>query len=134
MQANFTLKFNHMLKKTIISCAMIGTFALALASSGGGDKKKAESLRKPDFTPIRTTNGFTLKAGPAYTGSHTFYSVRTNNVVTCNTVVTYQQGNKVFILPYKSSSRVNINVTPDKSMFQQHNNLNAFDLKFRLRK
>ena len=123
-----------MLKKTIISCAMIGTFALALASSGGGDKKKAESLRKPDFTPIRTTNGFTLKAGPAYTGSHTFYSVRTNNVVSCNTVVTYQQGNKVFILPYKNSSRVNINVTPDKSTYQQHNNLNAFDLKFRLRK
>ena len=134
MQANFTLKLNHMLKKTIISCAMIGTFALALASSGGGDKKKAESLRKPDFTPIRTTNGFTLKAGPAYTGSHTFYSVRTNNVVSCNTVVTYQQGNKVFILPYKNSSRVNINVTPDKSTYQQHNNLNAFDLKFRLRK
>ncbi|OQP51741.1 hypothetical protein A4H97_26380 [Niastella yeongjuensis] len=133
MQANFTLKLNHMLKKTIISCAMIGAFALALASSGGGDKKKAESLRKPDFTPIRTTNGFTLKAGPSYTGSHTFYSVRTNNVITCNTVVTYQQGNKVFILPYKSSSRVNINVTPDKSTYQ-HNNLNAFDLKFRLRK
>ncbi|MFL5746624.1 MAG: hypothetical protein ACJ751_18250 [Niastella sp.] len=123
-----------MLKKTIISCAMIGTFALALASSGGGDKKKAESLRKPDFTPIRTTNGFTLKAGPAYTGSHTFYSVRNNNVITCNTVVTYQQGNKVFILPYKSSSRVNINVTPANSSYQQHNNLNAFDLKFRLRK
>jgi len=123
-----------MLKKTIISCAMIGTFALALASSGGGDKKRAESLRKPDFTPIRTTNGFTLKAGPAYTGSHTFYSVRTDNVITCNTVVTYQQGNKVFILPYKNSSRVNINVTPDKSNFQQHNNLNAFDLKFRLHK
>ncbi|OQP42569.1 hypothetical protein A4D02_13470 [Niastella koreensis] len=113
---------------------MIGTFALALASSGGGDKKKAEMLRKPDFTPIRTTNGFTLKAGPAYTGSHTFYSVRTNNVITCNTVVTYQQGNKVFILPYKNTSRVNINVTPDKSLYQQHTNLNAFDLKFRLRK
>jgi len=124
-----------MLKKTIISCAMIGTFALALASSGGGDKKKAESLRKPDFTPIRTTNGFTLKAGPAYTGSHTFYSVRTNNVITSNTVVTYQQGNKVFILPYKSSSRVNINVTPDNSAYyRQHNNLNVLDLKFRLRK
>jgi hypothetical protein len=133
MQANSTLKLNHMLKKTIISCAMIGAFALALASSGGGDKKKAESLRKPDFTPIRTTNGFTLKAGPAYTGSHTFYSVRTNNVITRNTVVTYQQGNKVFILPYKNTSRVYVNVTPDNSTYQ-HNNLNAFDLKFRLRK
>jgi hypothetical protein len=128
MQANSTLKLNHMLKKTIISCAMIGAFALALASSGGGDKKKAETLRKPDFTPIRTTNGFTLKAGPAYTGSHTFSCVRANNYITHNTVVTYQQGNRVFILPYKSR----INVMPDNSTYR--NNLNAFDLKFRLRK
>ncbi|HUP10719.1 MAG TPA: hypothetical protein VM187_00860 [Niastella sp.] len=118
-----------MLKKTIISCAMIGVFALALASSGGGDKKKAETLRKPDFTPIRTTNGFTLKAGPAYTGSHTFNSVRSNNYITRSTVVTYQQGNKVFILPYKSR----VTCTPDKSSYNR-NNLNAFDLKIRLRK
>lgn len=120
-----------MLKKTIISCAMIGVFALALASSGGGDKKNAETLRKPDFTPIRTTNGFTLKAGPAYTGSHTFSSVRANNFITRSTVVTYQQGNKVFILPYNSQNRVNM--TPDKSSYNR-NNLNAFDLKIRLRK
>jgi hypothetical protein len=128
MQANSTLKLNHMLKKTIISCAMIGAFALALASSGGGDKKKAEALRKPDFTPIRTTNGFTLKAGPAYTGSHTFSNTSTNNYITRSTVVTYQQGNKVFILPYKSR----VNVAAVNSSYR--NNLNAFDLKFRLRK
>jgi hypothetical protein len=128
MQANSTLKFNHMLKKTIISCAMIGAFALALASSGGGDKKKAEALRKPDFTPIRTTNGFTLKAGPAYTGSHTFSNASTDNYITRSTVVTYQQGNKVFILPYKSR----VNVTPVN--YSYRNNLNAFDLKIRLRK
>ena len=117
-----------MLKKTIISCAMIGAFALALARSGGGNKKKAEALRKPDFTPIRTTNGFSLKAGPVYSGSHTFSSVRTNNYITHNTVVTYQQGNKVFILPYKSR----VNVTPDN--YSYRNNLNAIDLKIRLRK
>ncbi|WP_205513142.1 hypothetical protein [Longitalea arenae] len=117
-----------MLKKTIISCAMIGAFALALASSGGGDKKKAEALRKPDFTPIRTTNGFTLKAGPAYSGSHILSSVRTNNYITHNTVVTYQQGNKVFILPYKGR----VNVSCDHSTYR--NNLNALDLKIRLRK
>lgn len=120
-----------MLKKTIISCAMIGAFALALASSGGGDKKKAEALRKPDFTPIRTTNGFTLKAGPTYTGSRTFSSVRSNNFITRSTVVTYQQGNKVFILPYNRSRAVNI--SSDKSSYNR-NNLNAFDLKIRLRK
>jgi len=42
--------------------------------------------------------------------------------------VTYQQGNKVFILPYKSR----VNVTPVN--YSNRNNLNAFDLKIRLRK
>lgn len=116
-----------MLKKTIISCAMIGAVALAIASSGGGDKKKEAALRKPDFTPIRTTNGFTLKAGPIYTGSHLVSSERTTNYVTFNTVVTYQQGNKVFILPHRS--RV---VVADNSTYR--NNLNVLDLKIRLRK
>lgn len=115
-----------MLKKTIISCAMIGAVALAIASSGGGDKKRAESLRKSDFTPIRTTNGFTLKAGPVYTGSHIFSNVRNANYV--NTVVTYQQGNKVFILPYKPR----VNMTPDRAYYR--NNLNVIDLKIRFHK
>jgi hypothetical protein len=129
MQANSTQKLNHMLKKTIISCAMIGTFALALASSGGGDKKKAEALRKPDFTPIRTTNGFTLKAGPIYTGSHIFSSERTSTYITHNTVVTYQQGNKVFILPYKSR----VTIPPAVNTVNNYRtNLNAFDLKIAL--
>ena len=128
MQKNSTLKLNHMLKKTIISCAMIGAVALALASSGGGDKKRAETLRKSEFTPIRTTNGFTLKAGPMYTGSHTFINARSANYVSYNTVVTYQQGNKVFILPYKPR----VTVAPDNNAFRT--NLNAFDLKIRLRK
>lgn len=121
-----------MLKKTIISCAMIGAVALALASSGGGDKKRAETLRKPDFTPIRTTNGFTLKAGPMYTGSHVFTTVRSSNYITTNTVVTYQQGNKVFILPYKPRVMPRVIVSPDNTTY--HTNLNAIDLKFRLHK
>lgn len=117
-----------MLKKTIICCAMIGAVALAVASSGGGDKKKAGSLRNSDFTPIRTTNGFTLKAGPTYTGSHVFSSERNSSTIIYNQVITYRQGNTIFILPHKS--RVHIN--PDRSGYRT--NINALDLKIRLRK
>jgi hypothetical protein len=127
MQANFTQKLNHMLKKTIISCAMIGAVALAVASSGGGDKKKADATRKTEFTPIKTTNGFTLKAGPAYTGSHTFSSLRNKNTITYNTVVTYQKGNSIFILPHRA--RVNTATTPTF-----RSNLNLLDLRIRLHK
>lgn len=113
-----------MLKKSIISCAMIGAVALALASSGGG-KKKTNSPLRAEFTPIRTTNGFTLKTGPSYTGSQVFSSERSKGYITYNALVTYQQGNKIFILP----SQVKVNTKP---LFRS--NLNALDLRFRLSK
>jgi hypothetical protein len=125
MQANFTQKLNHMLKKSIISTAMIGAVVLALASSGGGDKKKSEASRNSAFTPIRTTNGFTLKAGPNYTGSRLFSVERNNNYVTYNSVVTYQKGNSVIILPHQT--RISTGAS-------YRSNLKLLDLKFRLRK
>jgi len=127
MQANFTLKLNQMLRRTIISCAMVGTVALALASSGGGGKKGNQSNvpLKPEFTPIRTTNGFTLKAGPLYTGSQLARSQNSVSYITYNSLVTYEQGNKIFILP--SSVKI-------KSQPQFRSNLNVLDLKVRLRK
>ena len=115
-----------MLKRTIISCTMIGAVALALASSGGGDKKKSETPRNSTFTPIRTTNGFTLKAGPSYTGSSIFSSERNKSYITYNTVVTYQKGNSVIILPHQA--RISTSATTFRS------NLKLLDLKFRLRK
>jgi hypothetical protein len=126
MQANFTQKLNHMLKKTIISCTMIGAVALALASSGGGDKKKSEAPRNSIFTPIRTTNGFTLKAGPSYTGSRLFSIERSKGFVTYNSVVTYQKGNSVIILPHQSRMSTN------SSTFRS--NLKLLDLKYRIGK
>jgi hypothetical protein len=126
MQANFTLKLNQMLRSTIICCAMVGTVALALASSGGGGKKNQSNIPlKPEFTPIRTTNGFTLKAGPLYSGSHLSRSQQASSYITYNSLVTYEQGNKIFILP--SSVKI-------KSQPTFRSNLNVLDLKVRLRK
>lgn len=125
MKANSTLKFNHMFKKTLISCAMIGAVALAAVASSGGGKKKSETPLKPIYTPIRTTNGFTLKAGPLYTGSHILGSERSRNHITYNAVVTYQKGNTVYILP----QQVRMNTKPSFK-----SNLNLLDLKIKLHK
>lgn len=125
MKANSTLKFNHMLKKTLISCAMIGAVALAAVASSGGGKKKSEAPLKPIYTPIRTTNGFTLKAGPSYTGSHILSAERNRNFITYSTVVTYQKGNTVYIMP----QQVRMNTKP-----AFRNNLNLLDLKINLHK
>ncbi|WP_162915633.1 hypothetical protein [Paraflavitalea soli] len=114
-----------MLKKTLISCAMIGAVALAAVASSGGGKKKSEAPLKPIYTPIRTTNGFTLKAGPSYTGSHILSSERSRNFITYSTVVTYQKGNTVYILPQQVKSAI-------KPTFKT--NLNLLDLKIKLHK
>jgi len=127
MQANFTQKLNHMLKKTIISCAMIGAVALAVASSGGGDKKKKQDTRAiPEFTPIRTTNGFTLRSGLTYTGSSILSTSSNERYTTYNTVVTYQKGNSIYILPHQTR------VSTSGATFRS--NLHLLDLRIRIRK
>lgn len=127
MQANFTLNLNHMLKKSlIIGVAMIGTVVLALASSGGGgSKKKSLASTKQGFAPLRTSNGLTLKAGPSYTGSY-IHSSQRNNILSYKTLVTYQKGNTIFILPYKYKLNT--------SRQAVRNNFNALDLRISIRK
>ena len=125
MQLNYTLKLNHMLKKSIISFTMIGIVALALASSGGGGTKK-KSILRPEFTPVRTSNGFTIRSGIAYSGSQILSTQRNRNCMTFNTLVTYQKGNTVYILP--NQYRVNTG----KPTFRS--NLNLLDLKIKLKK
>jgi len=116
-----------MLKKSLsIGFAMIGAVVLVLASSGGGgNKKKSLASAKQGFKPIKSSYGLTLKAGPNYTGSYNFSRQR-DNVLSSNTLVTYQKGNTIFILPYR--------YTMNTSRFGSKNNLNLIDLKIKLRK
>lgn len=99
-----TIKMRKLIRQTAISLLLLAIVGLTFASKGGGggDKKKATSIPfKSSFTPIRTTTGFTLKAGPAYTGSYLLGQERTPHYVSLNTITTYQKGNTIFILPYK---------------------------------
>lgn len=114
-----------LIKRTFISAALIGTVVFAVASSGGGDKRKAASTLKPEFRPVRTTNGFTLKAGPQFTGSHIISSERSHNFVMYNTIVTYEKGNTIYILPYQYKTQPGVNL---------RSNLSVIDLKIRLHK
>lgn len=115
-----------MLKKSlIIGFVMVGTVVLAIASSGGGNKKKSLASTKQGFTPHKSSYGLSLKAGPNYSGSY-IYSSQRNNVVSYSTLITYQKGNTIFIVPYKYKLNT--------SRFGAKNNLNALDLKIRLSK
>ena len=88
-------------KKMFTSILLVSMGIFALASMGGGGNKSKDKTIKPEFTPIRTTNGFTLKAGPVYRGSVSFGQQKTTNLVAFNSIATYQKGNTIYILPCK---------------------------------
>ena len=116
---------NSYVKKAFISFILIGLGALAIASMGGGGNKSKDKTVKPEFTPIRTTNGFTLKAGPLYHGSLVFGQLKSNNLVSLNSIVTYQKGNTTYILP----CRYKLQTVP-----VQNSSLQLFNLKIKIHK
>jgi hypothetical protein len=100
---------------------------LTFASSGGGGGDKNKNMPSINqFTPIRTTSGFTLKSGPTYRGSQLFTQEKRKDALVFNSVITYKRGNTTFILPYKYKMNLASAKTCTKS------NLNVVDVKFSL--
>src|SRR5215211_5785795 len=95
--------YKTLARKSAICFALTAMAILTFASSGGGggDKNKNVPITSK-FTPIRTANGFTLKAGPVYRGSHLFNQEKKNDALHFTSVITYERGNTTYILPYKS--------------------------------
>jgi hypothetical protein len=97
-----TIEWRKMMRKTLASVIMIAIVSLAFASmGGGGEKKAANNPLKTNFTPIRTATYFTLKAGPSFTGNLMLGSEKKNNYVSFNTLVTFEKGNSIYIMPYR---------------------------------
>ena len=116
------------MRKALISTLMLAVVGLAFASKGGGgDKKSTNAPLKTEFVPIRTTNNFTLKVGPSYTGSILLGQERTKTSISFNTLVTYEKGNSIFVLPYKY--RVNMPSMMDGS---NKTNLQLLDLRIKM--
>lgn len=111
-------------KKALISFVLIGFGIFAIASMGGGGNKSKDKSIRPEFTPIRTTNGFTLKAGPSYHGSMIFGQEKSRNLVSYNSLVTYQKGNTTYIIP----CRYKLQTTAPVS------NLQLLNLRFKIHK
>jgi len=103
---------------------MVAVVGLASASMGGGGKEKAKNKVNANFTPIRTTDGFTLKAGPSMMGNFSLGTVKTPNYISFNTLITYQKGNSIYIMPYHY--KINTSMYLDNS---NSNNLRLLDLK-----
>ena len=111
--------------KFAISVLLIAVVAITFASKGGAKKNK---LPNTDFVPVRTTTGFTLKSGPSYGGSHILSQQKSTNSFSFNSVVTYQKGNTIYIMPYKYKVSVPSLNTSGKS------NLQFFGVKIKMPK
>lgn len=118
------------MRKLLVSALLITVVGLADASKGGGgEKKKDNSSFKTDFTPIRTTGNFTLKAGPSLTANYDLGIEKTSNYVSFNTLITYQKGNSIYVMPYHY--KINTSMYLDNS---NKTNLGLLDLKVNLGK
>jgi hypothetical protein len=112
-------------KKSAFLLALISAGVFAVASMGGGNKKS--KVVKNDFVTVRTTSGFTLKAGPIFKNSRILSYERSEHAVNVNSVLTYQKGNTTFILPYRQRMAVNCSTNPASS-------LQVFNLRLRMHK
>lgn len=117
-----------MIRKALIMSSLVAVVGLAVASKGGGgDKQKSNVPLKTNFVPIRTTTGFTLKAGPTFMGSTIVATDKAPDYVSFHTLITYQHGNSTFVMP--RTLKVN------SSVFMHSNsgsNLNLLDLRINM--
>ena len=118
-----------LMRHAVISTLLLAVVGLAFASKGGGgDKKKEKAVPlRTEFTPIRTTGNFTLKSSPAYSGSFFLGQEKTKTTISFNTLVTYEKGNSIFIMPYKY--KVNIPGVTDGMI---RTNLQLLDLRIKM--
>jgi hypothetical protein len=120
-----TIELRKLMRKLLVSTLLIPVVGLAFASmGGGGEKKSAKDTLKTNFTPIRTTNGFTLKAGPSLTANYALGTEKTRNYVSFNTLITYQKGNSVYVMPYHY--KINTSMYLDNT---NSSNLRLLDLR-----
>jgi hypothetical protein len=92
--------------KVFTVMVLMGTTLGAMADRGFGKKTKSKvSLNLNTSAGLRNAIPFNLKSGLKYTGS-LITTQRTANSIINNTLVTYQKGNTVYIIPYKQKIAV----------------------------
>ena len=74
----------------------------ALADKGIGKKNKTKvTLNINTSNSLRNSISLNLKSGLKYTGSLLVNQQYEGNVILSNTLLTYQKGNTVYIIPHK---------------------------------
>ncbi|MGC4103057.1 hypothetical protein [Ferruginibacter sp.] len=89
-------------KLMLVSTVLFSASLSALADGGIGKKSKSKvALNITTSTTLRNSVTLNLKSGLRYTGSSMVNQQTTGNSIFTNTLVSYQKGNTVYIIPYK---------------------------------
>lgn len=90
-------------KLILVVAVLFGTTQYALADRGIGRKSTKLKVTLNISTPSALTNSLSLnlKTGLKYTGSVFVNQKAFGNSIISNTLVTYQKGNTIYIIPYK---------------------------------
>ncbi|GAB2825320.1 hypothetical protein [Ferruginibacter profundus] len=89
-------------KLTLAVVVLLGPALSALADRGISKKSKAKvTLNISTPTTLRNSVSLNLRSGLRYTGSVLVNQHTLNNSMISNTLVSYQKGNTVYIIPYK---------------------------------
>lgn len=117
-----TIQMKRLIRPIFVSTLLVVAVVLAFASKGGGGNKKKTPSFKNDFVPIRTTTGFTMRSGLTFAGSHITGAEKNDKHFSFNTLVTYQKGNTIFVMPYKYKVSIpSFNSQGAKTNFQMLN-------------
>ena len=88
-------------KIVLILAILNGVMLTTFADRGVGKKKTKVSLNIVNNVNFSKALSFNLKTGLKYKGSLLTSVETTKNSVLYNTLVTYQKGNTIYIIPYK---------------------------------
>ncbi len=95
------LIFNFLNKKAIVLTLISATAIAAFASLGDGKTKTKKVSLLNNKTTV-TPGKFSLRSGYQYRGSQVINQQKSENIITLNSLVTYQKGNLTYILPLQT--------------------------------
>lgn len=88
-------------KILLLLVVLNGIMLTTLADRGVGKKKTRVSLNMANNVPFSKALSFNLRSGMKYTGSLVSTVESGKSGILYSTLITYQKGNNIFVVPYK---------------------------------
>ncbi len=92
----------------IVAIILLFCFAtyFSFADRGGFGRKNKIHLNITTINTLKNSIPFNLKSGLSYKGSTILYKQQIGNSIYTNSIVSYQKGNTIYILPYKQKNLI----------------------------